>query len=39
MVILGPFWLKKAQFGYFDDYNRLNMGHYMSLSLSIGEYQ
>ena len=39
MVILGPFWLKMAWFGSFEHYNWLNMGQYVCLRLSIGEYQ
>ena len=39
MVILRPFWLKMAWFGSFEHYNWLNMGQYVCLRLSIGEYQ
>ena len=39
MVILGPFWLKKAQFGSFDDYNWLKMGWYVYPWVAFGEYQ
>ena len=35
----GPFWLKKAQFGSFDDYNWLKMGWYVYPWVAFGEYQ
>ena len=38
-VILGQFWLKKARFATFDDYNWFKMGWNVSPWVSFGEYQ